>query len=375
MNKFLFKPLVVCLAFFSIQSYAASEQRSASIENQPQSQNSPNFYDRRSEGWYWYDDPEIKRKQELEKQKKLLEQDQKKKLAEQAQPVVIEQPKIAVKQVDILDPNTQKLNQPIVVQADEPKVKPLSADWLKQHMPERLMRAIDNPFDKDGRPSNDTKAYMYMQRLALDKSQNFSKAANILTQTDPFLDETSRVPVDTAANKVFSMALEKDKEEITKHLSKFTGLWFFFDTSCSFCHSQYQYLKDFRIAHNFKIMMISMDGSRLPSMSASENVLPDRGQAKRLQLKVTPSIVLVAPPNNFYVVSQGLITPESLLSKILLVAEQQNLLTQEQKQKLDPYSKGVLTPEQIAKMQKVEDTLNNDPTKIVDLIKQAVGND
>ena len=121
-------------------------------------------------------------------------------------------------------------------------------------------------------------------------------------------------------------------------------------------------------------MMISTDGKRLPNMGNDEIVLPDRGQAKRLKLRITPSIVLVAPPNNFYVVSQGLITTDSLLTKILMVADKQNLLTQAQKEKLDPYSKGVLTPEQIKKMQKVETDLNKDPTNIVSLIKQAVGN-
>lgn len=367
MTKYALKSLTALILMantFNVQS--ATEQRQAALQNQPNTQSSANFYDRRSEGWYWYEDPEIKRKEALEKQRKLLEQQRK---AEEAK----NKPPVEPKKVDLYDPETKQYNQPIVVQATEPQPKALSAEWLKKVMPETLMRAIDRPFESDGSPSAETKAYMYMQRLALDKSQNFSKAATTLTQTDPFLDETARVPVDTATNKVFSIALDEDKKKITNHLSKFTGLWFFYDSTCSFCISQYQYLKDFRIENNFKIMMISMDGKRLPNMDNNEIILPDRGQAKRLRLRITPSIVLVAPPNNFYVLSQGLMTQDSLLTKILLVADQTNLLTKEQKEKLDPYSKGVLTPDQIARMQKVENDLNNDPTKIVDVIKQAVG--
>ncbi|AMW80721.1 hypothetical protein AMD27_17545 (plasmid) [Acinetobacter sp. TGL-Y2] len=374
MKKFkmrtLITTMVASVALTSVHSQ--SVQRQAAIENQPETQNSVNFYDRRSEGWYWYDDPEAKKKEALKKEMLLKEAQAKaQKQMEQQLPPKVEVPS---RTVNIYDPETKKYNEPIVIQATEPQMKPLSAEWLNANMPKMLNKALNNPYDKNGNPSSEMEAYMYAQRLALDMSQNFAKSATTLTQTDPFLDETVRVPVDDAANKVFNIALEKDKEQITKHLSQFTGIWFFYDSTCSFCVAQYNYLKDFKIKHNFKIMMISTDGKRLPNMGNDEIVLPDRGQAKRLKLRITPSIVLVAPPNNFYVVSQGLITTDSLLTKILMVADKQNLLTQAQKEKLDPYSKGVLTPEQIKKMQKVETDLNKDPTNIVSLIKQAVGN-
>ena len=374
MKKFkmrtLITSMVASIALTSVHSQ--SVQRQAAIENQPETQSSANFYDRRSEGWYWYDDPEAKKREALKKEMLLKEAQAKaQKQMEQQSPPKVEVPS---RTVNIYDPETKKYNEPIVVQASEPQMKPLSAEWLNANMPKMLNKALNNPYDKNGNPSSEMEAYMYAQRLALDMSQNFAKSATTLTQTHPFLDETVRVPVDDAANKVFNIALEKDKEEITKHLSQFTGIWFFYDSTCSFCVAQYNYLKDFKIKHNFKIMMISTDGKRLPNMGNDEIVLPDRGQAKRLKLRITPSIVLVAPPNNFYVVSQGLITTDSLLTKILMVADKQNLLTQAQKEKLDPYSKGVLTPEQIKKMQKVETDLNKDPTNIVSLIKQAVGN-
>lgn len=339
-------------------SSALTEQRQQALSNQPNTQTSENFYDRRSEGWYWYEDPELKKKKQQQKQPPVVAP-------------VIQQPK----QVNIYNPNTNKVNEPIVVQATPAQPKPLSTEWLKVNMPKALQAALDNPTDANGRPSKEVEAYMYMQRLALDKSQNFSKAATTVTQLDPFLDETSRVPVDTASNRVFVAAAENDKREILKYLSKTTGIWFFYDTSCSFCTAQYEFLKDFKVENNFKIFNISMDGKRLPKMDNNEIILPDKGQAVNLRLRITPSIVLLAPPNNFYVLSQGLITQSSLESKLLLVAEQQNLLPKHLKDKLDPYSKGIITPQQMKRMQEVEKELNDDPTKIVDLIKKAVGNE
>ncbi len=350
--------LSAALTFQVTHLYAAlTEQRQQAIGNQPPTQYSENFYDRRSEGWYWYEDPEAKKKQKPVQP-----------------PVVVQQP-VQPKKVDIYNPTTNTINEPIVVQAAPAQPKPLSTEWLKVNMPKALQAAMDNPTDENGRPSKEVQTYMYMQRIALDRSQNFSKAASTVTQLDPFLDETNRVPVDTASNRVFVAAAEHDKKMILKYLAQTTGLWFFYDTSCSFCSSQYEFLKDFKVDNNFKIFNISMDGKRLPKMGNDEIILPDKGQAVNLRLRITPSIVLLAPPNNFYVVSQGLITQSSLESKILLVAEQQNLLPKHLKDKLDPYSKGIITPQQMNRMQEVEKELNDDPTKIVDYIKKVVGNE
>lgn len=355
--------LFTAALFFQVSqlSAALTEQRQQAIVNQPNTQNSENFYDRRSEGWYWYEDPEAKKK------KKPVQ-------PPVPQPQVL-QPTPQPKKVDIYNPATNTINEPIVIQAAPAQPKPLSTEWLKVNMPKALQAAMDNPTDDNGRPSKEVRTYMYMQRIALDRSQNFSKAASTVTQLDPFLDETNRVPVDTASNRVFVAAAEHDRREILDYLAKTTGLWFFYDTSCSFCTSQYEFLRDFKVANNFKIFNISMDGKRLPKMDNNEIILPDKGQAINLRLRITPSIVLLAPPNNFYVVSQGLITQSSLESKILLVAEQQNLLPKHLKDKLDPYSKGVITPQQMNRMQEVEKELNDDPTKIVDYIKQVVGNE
>lgn len=340
---------------------ALSEQRQQIVTqtSEYQKQQSENFYDRRSEGWFWYEDPELKKKRLLEEQRKLQQQQQ------QQQP----------KQVDIVNPQTGVLNEPIVVQATAPQPKALSTEWLKQQMPKALQAALDNPLDGNGRPTKEVETYMYMQRLALDRSQNFAKAATVVTQTNPFLDESARVPIDTASNRVFTDLLDSDRKAALEYLRQNAGLWFFYDVSCSFCSAQYDFLKDFQITSKFKVYNISMDGRRLPKMTPQDIVLPDRGQAVNLQLKITPSIVLLVPPNNFYVVSQGLITPSSLESKILLVAEQENLLPKHLKEKLDPYAKGVLTPQQMKKMQQVENDLNSDPTKLVDLMNKAVGYD
>lgn len=358
MSKGYIKTLSLILLSQCISSeiYASSDQRTQALQNQPSTQSSDNFYDRRSEGWYWYEDPEAKK---IKKQQEQTQQIKKS----------LDKP---AKKVEIYNPESGKYNESIVLQATPATSKPLSVQWLREQMPVALDNALENPTDDNGLPSKQMQLYMYMQKIALDKSQNFAKAASVLTQTDPVLDETNRVPIDSASNKVFMQAADKDKAEVLAYLSKKVGLWFFYDTSCSFCSTQYTFLKDFRIENKFTVYNISMDGKKFKGME-NDIVLPDRGQAKNFRLKITPSIVMIAPPNNVYIVSQGLMTPASIETKILLIADSQNLISKEMKAKLNPFSKGVLTPEQMKKIQEVEKNINDDPTKIVDLIRKNSG--
>jgi conjugal transfer pilus assembly protein TraF len=49
------------------------------------------------------------------------------------------------------------------------ETEPLSVEWLKKQMPVLLDRAIDNPTREN------VEAYLYAQRLAMDKSQRFAE--------------------------------------------------------------------------------------------------------------------------------------------------------------------------------------------------------
>lgn len=63
MNKSKLLLISAALTFqVTLLQAAMSEQRQQAIVNQPPTQQSENFYDRRSEGWYWYEDPEAKRR-------------------------------------------------------------------------------------------------------------------------------------------------------------------------------------------------------------------------------------------------------------------------------------------------------------------------
>lgn len=314
------------------------------------------YYQKKPQGWYWYDDPQQPVK---EPEKPKPKEEPKPKVIVMAQP---EPKKVEPKVTPKVEEKVEKKEEP---------PKPMSTAWLRENYPKMQERAMDNPTNPDGSPSKDVLAFMYMQKLVLDKAQNFSTAAHQAVQLDPLLDENNRVPLSTASVMMFNEFLDKDRKEALNHLTKKAGLWFFFDSTCRYCVQQLAMLDRLKRNYDFSIMNISVNDKPIKGMT--QKWYPNRGHAKMLGLTMTPTLVLVVPPNNFYIISQGLSSVAAIEQKILLAATVKNLLPKELKERINPYSKGVLTSDQMKRMEKVQADLDKDPTMIVDYIQKTLG--
>lgn len=342
---------------YSDQTASAQEQRQMTAE---QKKHSANFYDRKAEGYWWYDDPKAKVPEKKEKP------------VAQQQVTPPKKSNVVTMQQQYTAPKVINNAPETVMNKKGQSPDPMSAEWLRDNLPKALDRAIDNPTNSDGSPSRDVVAYMYMQRILMDKAQNFSTSASRASQLDPLLDESNRIPLDTGAVMQFNRILDADREDAVKYISKKAGLWFFFDSTCSYCVFQLKVLDRFNDKYDFSTLYISMDNKPIEGMK--QKWKPDMGQARMLGLKITPTLVLVVPPNNFYIVSQGASSVDTLKNKILMAATVKNLLPQDIKEKIDPYSKGVLTAEQMKRSKEIQDQFEKDPTVIVDYIQKALGN-
>lgn len=249
------------------------------------------FIERKGEGWFWYKDPK--------------EQKPKKHTPEATAPVNV-QPK---------------------------KDEPFSTAWLRKNLPIFRERAIDSPTQEN------IEAYMYAQRVAMDKAQNFSEATQRVVYADPFLDENNRVPMSSFTKPAFLLSLEKSSAAALDELARTGGLWMFFDSKCDFCKVQAHILNRVAKRHGFLIKFISLDGKGTPEIP---EFVQDNGHATLLNLRVTPTTVLVVPPKTYLVISQGMMAETQLEERILVAAESQNLLSPELAVKVAQYSRGVL---------------------------------
>jgi conjugal transfer pilus assembly protein TraF len=274
------------------------------------------FFQGKEEGWFWYKDPKER-------------------------PVPV--------------PPKPQSTQP----AKQKEAEPLSVEWLKKQMPVLLDRAIDNPTREN------VEAYLYAQRLAMDKSQRFAEMSQRVVYSDPFLDENNRVPIASFAKSSFLNGIDQAADAGLKHLATVAGLWVFFDSRCQHCRVHAETIEAMRKKHGFVVKYISLDGKGLPNIPAW---VPDLGQSGTLNVRMTPATVLVAPPNHFLVVSQGMMAQTQIEERMLVAAESEELLPQELLADVRRYDRGVL---------KADDTRGagisgQDPAEWVKLLKDKL---
>lgn len=165
------------------------------------------FYDQHERGWFWYEPLPEKIKPEKKKKK----------------------PKPNIVQVQPA-PKPKQLNK-----KQEPK--PLSAAWLAVNLPKYRRRALDKPTDTNVR------AYMYLQRVSIDKADKFAKVSQRVVRGNRVLDEYAQYPQGTS----FVQAMQQDatnfRDRILRDMAKDTGLIFFFESKCPYCRLEVKVLK------------------------------------------------------------------------------------------------------------------------------------
>ncbi|OJY94424.1 MAG: hypothetical protein BGP25_05385 [Lysobacterales bacterium 63-13] len=189
-----------------------------------------------------------------------------------------------------------------------------STSWIRENLPKLRDEAIDDPSPEKVR------AYLYVQRLAMDRASEFQSTVAFVTEADPYLDQVSRFPTSEGGAQLGDRRASNEKESLLFDLSARTGIWFFYRSDCSFCHAMVPVLLNLNRQFGFKIMPIAIDGRpldpRLPRFTA------DQGQAAYLGVEVTPSFFLVQPPNlnDVVPIAQGFIPLSDLTDRIVRMA-------------------------------------------------------
>lgn len=244
------------------------------------------------------------------------------------------------------------VEKPVEVEAKPKEDEPFSVKWIQKNFDRIKEDAIENPEDKDK-----VRAYLYAVKVVLDKAQNFADSANDIAKLDPYLDASNSVPMSGMAGKQLLKLQDTAKAEILKMLSEKAGFWFFFDTSCKFCGYQYDMLKNFQRLHpEMRIRSITLDGKKYNGMG---KVYPDEGRAKRIGLKITPAIVLVAPPANFYIISQGMNTVSEIENKTIMAARVAKLIPEDLVKQYEYHTKGMIKDEDLKGVDGKKVDMNN----------------
>ncbi|HGH5042525.1 TPA: conjugal transfer protein TraF [Salmonella enterica subsp. enterica serovar Minnesota] len=177
----------------------------------------PGFYERKEEGWFWY-------KEEPKEPEKKPEKPKPKPVAE-AKPT---QPK------------------PAAPLPSGPEM--FSAEWFRENLPKYKDLAWNNPTVENVR------TFLYLQRFAIDRSEQFSDATELAVVGDPFLDEITRRPAATFASQQVDRDAGNAKNMLLKSVAERVGIFFFYKSDDDYSDLQAPLIKMLEQGEGFSII-------------------------------------------------------------------------------------------------------------------------
>ena len=288
------------------------------------------FYEDKQRGWFWYEDP--------------------------IEPEKIEPPKPVIPTPQT---QSQKSSKP-----EEDTIK-LDLVWIRDNLDSLRDKAIESPTEEN------LAVFAYAQRLMLDYSSRFSTNMMRFMESEPLLNEDMRRPTSAVALARFSEQTREQSRKIIDKVNDVAHLWFFYRSDCKFCHQQIPILDIFHREYNTEILAISMDGIQLDGMENFQHVVDtDQKVSKRLGVERTPTIFMVTNDGSQQAVfSSGLETVTSLVDRMVTVAFEAKIITNEEYQLAQSVREISVFRDETGQIIADKETLENDPGYLADLLK------
>lgn len=242
---------------------------------------------------------------------------------------------------------------------------PFSVVWFRENIQQIRDRAIDDPT-----PEN-VRAYLLAQRIMLDKASRYKDMAQIISITDPLIDETGRRSTSSFGSLSQSVSAEDNERDVAREIGKKAGLFFFFKgEGCTLCSKQASIMQTFSYMTGIPIIPISVDGNDLPG-NPFPRVRIDNGQAKKLQIRNVPAIALAIPPDTTRIVSFGPISADQLIKRTVLIAHDAGIVSNERYKSTLPFNDNGYIDSDILK-DMPEDYMQN-PDQFIKYIQTKAG--
>lgn len=253
------------------------------------------YYQSGEKGWFWYENPPAK-----PAKRKKPEPEPVQAVAVTAQPSTPAKPEE--------DPN-----DPLV-----------QMKRVQESIDRAQARAVLNPT-----PAN-VQAFMVVNAQAQAQAAQFAETwQQVLWQT-PQLDYRTVKPADDQAIHAYNDAKLAINEQFLRQASQQYGLFFFFRSTCPYCHKLAPILKQFAATYGFHILPVSLDGKGLPEFPAFQT---SQQIALELKVEAVPAIFLVEPKKrDIQPISYGFITWDELRTRIYTVLNKHSANPQQAQQ-------------------------------------------
>lgn len=279
------------------------------------------FINRKAEGWFWYE------------------------VIPEAEPLLEEEPEV----VFAAPPPEPEPEQP-KQQNKGPEV--FSAAWFRDNLDKYLDAAWDNP------TLENVQAYLYLQRYAMDRSEQFADVAEMAVTGNPMLDEMTRRPTATYGSQKVDQVAGRLREEAIVGLAEQAGVFFFYDETDEYSAALAPLVKLLEQS-GFTILAVG-SGSPIPGYEHDFNYRTDMGHAEQLGVTTLPAIFLASPDGIFAPVGQGIMSLTDMTNRMLVVAKREGWITEDQFNKTRPLTNSDNIAEMLASKGAGEGDLNTE---------------
>ena len=262
------------------------------------------FLERGEEGWFWYEPiPE----------EEPIEEKAEKKPAKPA----VETMALPKK------PEPEPKPKPEHVQPSTPPPPPaMSAEWFRKNIKKYKDRAWNNPT-----PEN-VSAFLYVQKMAMNRSANFADVWKQVVSTDPTLDANSTAPTTTSGALRLKAEANNARKELLAKMKDKVGLIFFFNGS-QYSMEQARTIDAIQQLYGIDVLAVSTDGSTLPDDFLAK-VVRDRGQSQVMGVKQVPATYVAFDDNTTKPIGVGMFARPLVEDRILMVAQMSGAISDEE---------------------------------------------
>jgi conjugal transfer pilus assembly protein TraF len=163
----------------------------------------------------------------------------------------------------------------------------------------------------------------------MDSADRFSSVYQRVSTVDPLLDENRARPTWGPAADLAARQADTNKTVLLKNISQRFGIWFFFRSDCSPCHQLAPILHTFGALYGFTVLPVSVDHRDMPS-NPWQRYVNDQGHVQQLQVQSTPTLLLASKTGDFFQISDSVISIEEMSRRIIEIAANSNVISEEQ---------------------------------------------
>ncbi len=266
----------------------------AAVQENEQDDEPKPFFSNSQEGYFWYKDPKEKKK---------------------AKPFKVTPPKVVVTVEPKKEPKKENKG---------PNVG--SFQWIHDNLKSYRKLALDNPTVEN------MKAYMYMQRLALDRSEQFANAGRLAVEGDPLLDAITRSPIGGSASVKRQAHLSAEKNNLAQKIYQKVGIFYVFKDRCAMCDEQAGVLEAVRDNFGAEVKAVSLDEPTEGSISAEKfpDYVVDPKAVSYFKIFALPATFVYAPQSDeIKPLLQGMVTLSDFNSRMISLAQKERWLPQQ----------------------------------------------